>query len=194
MGTKNIDDFLLTANVTVGQTREWIRKKNENAKNNLVKLIYHRFNNRYVKHLHNIDSGFLKMAVSCLMIETLESFKQGKKDTKGVGVGQKMFTDFFTTEEKHFSGFNDISKDFYSSIRCGILHQAETTNSWRILRKNALLDTTNKTINATKFVKALEMSLNTYINTLNSNDFNAPIWVNALFKIEDICENCKASH
>lgn len=195
MTTKKVEDFLLTETVTVGQARKWIKEKDEAAKENLIKLVHHRFNNRYVKHLHQIDSGFLKMAVSCLMIETLESFRQGRKDTKGKGVGQKMFRDFFTTEEKLFPGFKDIANDFYSSIRCGILHQAETTNAWRILRKIEydLLDKKNRTINATRFVRALNKSLDNYINTLKNSDFNEKIWKNAIFKIEDVCENCKPS-
>ncbi|QEH39413.1 hypothetical protein [Chitinophaga sp. XS-30] len=191
MKTKNIEDFLLTGTVTVGQARKWIKVKDEAAKSDLIKLIYHRFSNRYVKHLHHIDSGFLKMAVSCLMIETLESFRQGKKDTKGKGVGQKMFKDFFTTEEKLFPGFKDIAPDFYSSIRCGIMHQAETTNAWRVLRKGDLLDKENRTINSTKFVEALDKALGNYVDSLKASDFSAVIWKNAIFKIEDVCKNCK---
>lgn len=192
MTTKNINDFLLTETVTVGQARQWMKTKDETAKDNLIKLIHHRFKNRYVKHLNQIDSGFLKMAISCLMIETLESFRQGKKDTKGKGVGQKMFRDFFKTENRLFPGFMDIAPDFYSSIRCGILHQAETTNAWRILRKDDLLDKKNKTINTTKFVKALDKSLENYIDSLKANDFNSTIWKKAILKIEDICANCEA--
>lgn len=192
MTQRNINDFLLTDNLTVGQARQWMTKKDNGAKNNLVKLIHHRFYNRYIKHLHKLDSGFLKMAVSCLTIETLESFRQGKKDTKGKGVGQKMFEDFFEIEQKLFPGFKDIAADFYSSIRCGILHQAETTNAWRILRKDDLLDKKNKTINATKFVKALEKALDNYVDSLKTSGFTTTIWKNALFKIEDVCENCNS--
>lgn len=188
---KNINDFELTKDVTVGQARKWMANKDEASKYNLINLIHHRFTNRYVKHLNDTDSGFLKMAVSCLMIETLESLKQGKKDTKGKS--QKMFEDFFETEEKYFPGFKDISIDFYKSIRCGILHQAETTNAWRILGRNALVDKSNRTINATKFVKALEKSLDNYTKTLRAEDFNSTIWKRALLKIEDVCENCNAS-
>jgi len=193
MTTRKIEDFLLTEKVTVGQARQWIKEKDDKAKGHLIDLIHHRFFNRYVKHLNDIDSGFLKMAISCLMIETLESFRQGKKDTKKKGVGLKMFKAFFATEEKLFPGFKDIADDFYSNIRCGILHQAETTNAWRILRKDDLLDKKNKTINATKFVKAIEKSLENYINSLKSNNINDEIWVNALFKIENVCVNCNAS-
>lgn len=187
---KNINDYLLTEKVTVGQARKWMKDKDDNAKSKLIELIYHRFYNRYVKHIKHIDSGFLMMAVSCLMIETLESFRQGKKNTKGKGVSEQMFIDFFTTDNTLFPGFKNIACDFYSSIRCGILHQAETTNAWRIIRKDDLLDIPNRTINAKKFVKALEKSLDNYIETLKANDLNSAIWVSALLKIEDVCKNC----
>lgn len=190
----NVNDFLLTGKVTVKQTRHWIKTKDENAKEKLIELVYHRFYNRYVKHLKAIDSGFLKMAISCLMIETLESFRQGKKDTKGKGVGLKMFKDFFKNEIALFPHFNLIAPDFYSNIRCGILHQAETTNAWRILRKGPLLDKNCKTINATKFVSALNRALNSYVELLKRSYFNSPIWKNAILKLEDICDNCEASH
>ena len=125
------------------------------------------------------------------MIETMASFKQGEKDTKGKS--QKMFEDFFATEEKYFPEFKDISIDFYKSIRCGILHLAETTNELRILRKDALLDKSNRTINGTKFVKSLEKSLENYVETVRIEDFTSAIWERALLKIEDVCENCNAS-
>src|SRR5688572_11831414 len=143
---KEIDKYLLTGGITIGQAQEWMRKKDPMAKTNLIVLIHHRFHDRYVKHLKRIDSGFLKMAVSCLMIETLESFRQGRKDTKAKGVGQKMFKDFFEIEKKLFPGFVSISVEFYYDIRCGILHQAETNNAWRILRMGPVLNTSEKTI------------------------------------------------
>lgn len=188
---KNTNDFLLTEIVTVGQAKQWMRNKDDYAKANLIKLIHHRFYNRYVKHLKTIDSGFLKMAISCLMIETMESFRQGLKDTKGIGVGKKMFEDFFIVEEPLFPGFREIAPSFYSSIRCGILHQAETTNGWRIVRSGTLLDKSNRTINATRFVNALEKALDNYINNLKVSDISTTIWKHAILKIEDVCENCK---
>ena len=191
---KNIKNFLLINDVTVGELQQWMISQNEESKSKIIRLIHHRFNNRYVKHLKTVDSGFLKMAVSCLMIETMESFRQGKKDTKATGVGKKMFKDFFETEQILFPGFKDIYSDFYYNIRCGILHQAETKNAWRILRKDSLLDKTEKTINSTKFVNALEKALDNYVNELKSNDFNSTIWKNALLKLDTICENCQASN
>lgn len=190
---KNIDDFKLTGDITVKEAREWIASKDESSKSNLIRLIDHRFTNRYLKHLDPTinDSGFFKMAICCLMIETMESFKQGEKNTKGKS--KQMFIDFFETEEAFFPEFKDVSIDFYNNIRCGILHQAETTNAWRILRVGFLLNKSERTINADKFVKALKSSLENYINNLKENNINDTegIWPKAILKINDICNNCQ---
>jgi hypothetical protein len=185
---KDVNDYLLTRTVKVGTLKRWMNDKDESSKTEIIILIYHRFNNRYIMHLKRINSGFLKLAVSCLMIETLESFKQGAKDTKGKS--GKMFKDFFQSEEAFFPGFKDI--DFYSDIRCGILHQAETKNAWRVLLDDTpIIDKKKRTINSKKFVFALEGSLGKYIETLKSNGFESQIWKYALLKLDDICENCK---
>lgn len=186
---KDPKDFKLTKSVTVGEVMKWIGLKDNVSKGKLVDLINHRFEERYLKHIHDIESGFLKMGVACLMIETIESFKQGIKDTSGRS--EKMFVDFFASEINHFPGFDKISKEFYKRIRCGILHQAETTRAWRILLTGKLLDERERCINAKAFVGALRASLQDYIAELNLKDWNDPIWKNAILKLIDICENCK---
>ncbi len=185
---KDINEYKLTATVTVGQLLSWLASKDEVAKNEIITLIDHRFTNRYIKHLKQMDTGFLMMAISCLTLETLESFKQGKKNTRGKS--GRMFEVFFKTEMTHFPGFAEIHKDFYENVRCGILHQAETTNAWRILLSGQLLDTPNKTINAKKFVEALEKSIKHYRDRLQTEDFTSNIWKHAIVKLEDICNNC----
>src|ERR1700743_2496452 len=105
---KDIIDFQLTAKVTVGQARQWMVQKDDAAKIELIELIHYRFSKRYLKHLSKIKSGFLKMAISVLTIETLESFRQGRKDTSGKGVGEQMFRDFFRHEKSLFPDFDTI--------------------------------------------------------------------------------------
>lgn len=185
---KDIDSFELTKKVTVGQTKKWMELKDAASKAGLVELIHHRFENRYIKHVETSDSGFLKMAVGCFMIETLESFKQGIEDT--TGKSGKMFDDFFRSEHDLFSGFSELGSDFYKSIRCGILHQGETTNAWRILRSGELLNRSERSINASKFIEALKETLNRYIQCLLDSDFDSDIWRNALKKLDDIIRNC----
>lgn len=185
---KDINSFKLTNNVTVEQAKEWMRLKDENSKAELIELIYHRFENRYVKHIKSPNSGFLKMAVGCFVIETLESFKQGIEDT--THKSGDMFRDFFSSEREFFPGFKELGKDFFKSIRCGILHQGETTNGWRILLKGELLNLSERSINASKFIESLEGALSRYIQNLRDSDFDSDIWRNALKKLEDIIINC----
>jgi hypothetical protein len=188
---KATDDFFLTRTVTVGQLKAWMVSNDDQAKKKIIELIRHRFTNRYLIHLHNIDSGFLKMGIACLTIETLESFKQGEKDTKKKGVGLKMFQDFFHTEAALFPGFRSIANDFYSNVRCGILHQAETTNGWRILLGGPLLDKPGKAINSRSFVIALDKAVDRYEAELRSNDLDSQLWKFAFKKLQNICANCK---
>lgn len=155
---KDINDFKLTKRVTVRDARTWMATADETSKSNLLELIKHRFINRYIIHLTHpdIDGGFFKMAISCMMIETLESFKQGLANTRGRS--EDMFVDFFESEQIAFPDFNKVSNYFYQNIRCGILHQAETTNAWRIHTSGPLINIEERTINANDFVKALQIS------------------------------------
>lgn len=69
-------------------------------------------------------SGFAVLALDCLLIETLQQFREGKKETPN-RMGPKYFIRFLT-ETSFCEFFNkEIAEKFYKQIRCGILHQAE---------------------------------------------------------------------
>lgn len=194
---KAVDDFLISKDTTVGDIINCIRIKNQESKEKLINAIYHRFYGRYLVPLNSIPggsdlepdlkSGFLIMATACLMIEAMESFYQGRPTTKGKS--KEIFENFFKREENIFPIFRDIK--FYENIRCGILHQAETTEGWRIIRDGMLVNINNKTINATIFLEKLTESLNNYKTELETSDWDAKIWKNAIKKLEAICDNCK---
>lgn len=186
---KEFSNYKLTRTVTVGQLQSWIANKSDTSKKHITELIEYRFEKRYLKHIKRVDSGFLIMAVSCFVIETLQSFREGVEDTSGVG--KRMFQDFFSNDKEFFPGFYEISDEFYKYIRCGILHQSETTNAWRILQNGKFLDTTHFSINARLFIQALEGSVKKYLDELMSSDFDSVLWKNALLKLHDICKNCK---
>jgi len=164
------DDFVLCdfpKPVTVKLTRKWLVEKDELAKEELVNLIYHRLHRRYIVPLSSVPqdlkSGFLMMGVACLLIEALQSFREGREYTKEKGAGQQCFVNFFS-QNAEFEPFKPLAAKFYSGIRCGILHQAETYVGWRINRKKDLpiLDPKTKSINANKFMKALDDALSKY--------------------------------
>jgi hypothetical protein len=168
-------------------------QKDDTAKEYLADLILHRLRDRYVTPLEHVPikptdfrSGFLMMAASCLMIETFQCFKEGKRDTKGKGKGKAAFKKFFSDYSSEFSGID--GEVFYDKIRCGILHQAQTHGRYRILRRGAIFDSAKKSINATAFLKTLKTIVEDYVSDLRVQDMNADPWMNALLKIEYICE------
>lgn len=186
----NLDNIKLSSSITIGEYR---RLENCQDRNGIAKFIQERFTERYITPLKNEKThGFCIMAVCCLMIEALESFRQGWPDTNERGKGRKAFRYFFDRSGS-LSIFRSHADDFYDHIRCGILHQAETTGGWRIRRRDVpLLDSTTKTINATKFQESLEDYLKSYCDELKRSWWNDKIWINLMKKMKAIRANCES--
>ncbi len=162
-------------------------------KKRIARFISDRFQERYIEPFKKNKSknGFSMMAVACLMIEALESFYQGFKDTKNKS--KECFKTFFEHCEE-LKEFRGLEEDFYYHIRCGILHQAETREGWKISRKKEfpLLDKKARTINATKFLNQLENYLIGYSKKLEKSDFTDDIWKKFEIKMDAIIKNCQA--
>lgn len=160
-----MEDTLISSSVTIAKYLDLEENKNRDG---IADFILERFSERYIMSLYGSKKhGFCTMAISCLMIEALESFWQGWPDTNGKS--KEAFRSFFSrcaAQDLELGIFAGCADDFFKGIRCGILHQAETINGWRIHRKGALLDQNTKTINATKFHKYLAEALKTYCDTL----------------------------
>ncbi|MHA2006116.1 MAG: hypothetical protein ACXABO_01655 [Promethearchaeota archaeon] len=161
-------------------------------KKRIARFIFDRFKERYIKPFKNNrnKNGFSMMAVACLMIEALESFYQGYEDTKSKS--KDCFKTFFEhcDELKEFRG---LENDFYYHIRCGILHQAETRDGWKISRKKefSLLNKTTRIINATKFLNQLEKYLIGYREELEKSNLTDEIWKKFEIKMIAIIKNCQ---
>ncbi|MBI3340150.1 MAG: hypothetical protein HY022_08470 [Chloroflexi bacterium] len=182
-----------------GQTVEQVYgfiQKGERKK--AAQFVYNRFYRRYLMPFEKVDpdfnSGFAQMAASCLMIEAMESFRNGWKTThrlkvagKEIYVG-KVFEDFFK-HYSEFAAFESLGNEFYDSIRCGILHQAETKNGWRITReeKYPLWDKNNRRVHSTRFRYQMKLCLRKYCNELQ-NDNN--VWDRFEIKMASVIRNC----
>lgn len=188
----SVDDVYLSSSVTVRQYRLWESQKKSAE---IAQFIHRRFDERFLTPFENLPSslrsGFAQMAVCCLMIETLESFYNGWKSTNGVK-GEVVFEGFFT-RVPHFHEFQGKGGEFYTHIRCGILHQAETTGGWLIRRSGALLDYPNKTINANKFMKLQKSSLDDYYQELASARWKDKLWRKCCRKMNAIIKHCEPS-
>jgi len=189
--TSNIEEVLLATDFTVGKYRELLARKDSNC---LAEFLYQRFSERYIDLISNDKdkkNGFGMMALCCLMIESLECFHQGLCDTKKKGEGVRVFGDFFKRNSE-FHIFQPIHDDFYYNVRCGILHQAETLNGWKIRRDcEVLFDSSSKTIDANKFQSSLKRALQEYKTQLKESNWDSEIWNKFRNKMDCIIKNCK---
>ena len=196
----NADHILLynstnkSKHVRISTYQKW---RDDKKKDKIADFIYERHYRRYIKPFEYEDAifkkeyknGFSIMANCCLLIETLESFYRGWAKSRN----ELNFMKFFTRDQE-FKDFStdDIPSQFYKHIRCGILHQGETTGGWKINRsKRKMLDKANREINAFLFSKGLKRSLKNYRNELKSSDWDSPIWKNLREKMRSVLKNCK---
>ena len=125
-----------------------------------------------------------------MLIETYESFYRGWSKTPN---GSDAFCKFFNRSVlfKEFTG-NDTPTQFYKNIRCGILHQGETTGGWRIRRdQSRKLDLTNKIIDANHFRDSLKKEIETYFDNLLTIDWDDNEWKMLSKKMSSIIKNCE---
>lgn len=123
--------------------------------NAAIRIFEDQIDSRFLKQIELLDknpnrrtgvfSGFAIMALDCLLIETLEQFYKGKIRT-GQGMDEKSFFDFFqrSSKLKIFFDSQDKATIFYTQIRCGLLHQAQTKKKSTIhIRNEAMLQWVN---------------------------------------------------
>jgi len=180
--------------------------------NGLADFIGERLSERYIGPLQTSSEkhGFLMMAAVCLLTETLESFYQGWPTTDK-GIPRKDIQDpckptdpkrttvsssevafcYFFQRELAFSPLRSYSQDFYVHVRCGILHQGETTGGWRIWREGALFDDKDLTVNADKFLAEVKKAVQTYADKLRNAAWNDDLSSSCCNKMDAIIEHCK---
>lgn len=183
-------DILLSNEVSI---LDYSQMERAQDKQGISEFVRARFTERYITPLRGapeLKHGFCTMAICCLMIEALESFWQGWGDSRQ-SKGAEIFASFFN-RNRNLGVFKEYARNFYSGVRCGILHQAETSNGWYIRRDGPLLNVKTKTINATLFHNELETSLNAYCATLAQADWDSSVWENCRKKIAVIIAHCEA--
>ena len=129
-----------------------------------------RINTRYIRPIKVIrcfgtwnGEGFAMVNLQCSLIETIESFYNGwiyeydkskrphdryylrrvQEESFQEGVfGAIIFNSFF---EKRLilsqENFKDFQWSFYSNVRCGLLHETQTKNGWKIKARHPRTET-----------------------------------------------------
>lgn len=120
------------------------------------------------------------MTIQCSLIEFLESTAQGLSYRFGTTQGpyeyfgsKKLLVQFLCNRDPFSRYFTDRlqAKDFYESVRCGLLHEAQTKSDWKIRAgkgkgKGVPIDLTNRIVYPTEFQAPLEEFITWYERTL----------------------------
>ena len=192
-----------TSAVTVGDYQHWLREPDQgwSKKPDFIKR---RLCERYIDPVRELatnaatrdkNNGFYVMAISCLLIETLEAFWQGWETTEPHvdacgndvrGRSGKAFALFFKRQHR-FRIFDGT--EFYKRVRCGILHQGETTDGWLIARRGPLFDGQRK-INASCFHNQLRLAISDYVEELTNPSVVSDVRQNFDKKMASVIRNC----
>ena len=184
------DEVYLSSSITVDNYRSLEAQQDREG---IANFVYERFVERYIEPLERTPikskSGFTSMAVCCLMIEALESFRQGWGNSERQS---KAAFCFFFDRNDQFRELRGHAQDFYKNVRCGILHQAETTGGWLVRRdQSVLFDPTIRVVDASIFLEALRSSLEDYCIHLRGSDWESEIWILFRKKMAAIINNCQ---
>ena len=180
--------------ITINDYQNMVKEKNQDR---IADFIYGRLHSRYINPFTNEDDVFIKyykngfsmMANFCLLIETLESFKNGWGDSDRRS--SLAFKCFFSADP-NFKELKNKGKQVYDNVRCGILHQGETTGGWKITRKSSkFYDEKTNTINAFQFSEKIEKSLDNYRKQLKIAEWDSELWDNFRRKMRKIISNCE---
>lgn len=186
------DDTLLCwrTKTTVREVRDWLAANDRAA---IGRFLWNRFDERYFAPINALTliqkNGFAIMAVSCLVIEALEAFRRGWESSHGKS--ELAFCSFFDREHE-FQVFKGYAQPFYRNVRCGILHQAETTGGWTItlIPGRPLFDPASLRINADEFHSALARALKAYSDGVAASEPAEEIWHDCVSKLKATIKNC----
>jgi hypothetical protein len=124
--------------------------------------------------------GFSILAIQCTLIEFLESTVRGltyrylrngeKLGPYEYSVSRVLFTHFLCNRTPFDATFTEpLAADFYSSIRCGLLHEAQTKNGWRVWATGppgVIVNEPNKKVYRNNFQDALDKFVAWYVAEL----------------------------
>ena len=149
-------DMKIAGNLTISNWNKLSKNLNCLSNNNwsdAFQYFEERIKTRYINPIKsileigdNLGEGFAVVNLQCSLIETIESFINGcnseynsrKRKTqwkKGVTIifnsNKEIFISFFNNR----TPFKELNIDgglFYQDVRCGLLHETQTKNNWKI--------------------------------------------------------------
>jgi hypothetical protein len=143
--------------------------------------------------------GFSILAIQCTLMEFLESTVQGLKyrhlkrgetfQRYEYSSSRDIFISFLVNREPFAKEFDaSLAMDFYSGVRCGLLHEARTRSGWKVWAKGpekATINRERRIIYRDNFQLALETFIASYGHALLSDGTLQEAFIR---KFDDLCE------
>lgn len=151
-----------------------------------------RLNRLYFDPIHHLTrepgergqgEGFAILTIQCSVLEFLAALRKGWSFRHGhkhqgrdnyYGNSKLLYTTFLREEEPFSGSFTtqDKADDFYTDVRCGLVHEGQTKNSWRIWRgqpSDPLIDFEKKAVYRDVMQRQIESYLDRYCRELTSS-------------------------
>ena len=127
--------------------------------------------------------GFAILTIQCSVLEFLAALRKGWSFRHGheeqgkdnyYGNSKLLYTTFLREEEPFAASFTtpERANDFYTDIRCGLVHEGQTKKSWRIWRgqpSDPLIDFERKAIYRDVMQQQIEIYLDQYCLELTTS-------------------------
>jgi hypothetical protein len=150
-----------------------------------------RLNRLYFDPIHRLTrepgesgqgEGFAILTIQCAVIEFLAALRRGWSFSHGhkeqgkdnhYGNSKLLYTTFLMEEAPFADAFTTQQRadEFYTDIRCGLVHEGQTKNAWRIWRGQAshpLVDFERKAVYRDVMQRQIEAYLDRYCEELSS--------------------------
>lgn len=144
-----------------------------------------RLNRLYFDPIHQLTrepgergqgEGFAILTIQCSVLEFLAALRKGWSFKHGhrpegkdnfYGSSKLLYTSFLSEEDPFSQSLTTAqhASEFYTDIRCGLLHEGQTKNAWRIWRGHAshpLIDFDKKAIYRDVMQRQIEAYLDRY--------------------------------
>lgn len=213
-------EIKIAQNLTIKNWEDLEKKLKTNLNSNwdeAYKFFELRISSRYLKPINSIlelksnnGEGFAIVNLQCSLIEMIESFINGwiyshkprgwfKKGQKSEVISNACIFKSFFANRINIKNLKIDGGDFYDSVRCGLLHETQTKNNWKIkldTEKTGLCYEEKdefKIIYRENFQRYLELLIDDYknaiINRLNFDNISScELRVNFISKFNHICK------
>jgi len=179
--------YLLAPGVTVARYQELLGIDPPN-RTQLANMVRRRFEARFIEPIHDgnrVRGGFAALALCCLAIQALQSFRSGKPASDTAATIKK-----FIKDNKEFNSLRGHEHAFYENIRNALHHQAQTDGGWRINLSGPVFNPNSLSIGAQKFVEGFLTALRRYCDELEETTKDSPLWHSFLKKMNAIITAC----